>query len=272
MLITSRFWLIFATLIMLAGCSSTSDRYRMSHDAYPSHPPNMATIENAHPHVEPLSRAGNQDYSVNGQRYRVWRGIKHYQQIGMASWYGLKFHGHRTSNGEIYDMYSMSAANKHLPLPSYVRVTNLANQKSVIVRVNDRGPFHSKRIIDLSYAAAYKLGMLASGTTKVEVTLIDPSAPKKVAIAPIDNKNSLSIVQTDNFYVQLLAFKDTATANQQQRLLKQKGYPTVVVQADNWQKLRLGPYSSRKLAEQAKTTMRQGQYKDAFIVTIEHTN
>ena len=107
---------------------------------------------------------------------------------GVASWYGEKFHGHLTSNGEIYDMYAMSAAHKNLPLPTYVRVTNLANNKSVIVRVNDRGPFHQSRLIDLSYSAAYKLDMLKSGTAKVKIVAITDFSPPPPLVKPI-NKN-----------------------------------------------------------------------------------
>lgn len=283
----NRNYCILALLtLLLAGCASKPSRYSMSQDAYPQNPPKLSSLEDAYPHIEPLSRAGNKDYTVNGKRYKVWLGIKHYQQIGMASWYGAKFQGHRTSNGDIYDMYSMSAAHKHLPLPSYVRVTNLSNNKSVIVRVNDRGPFHSNRIIDLSYAAAYKLDILSHGTAKVKVTLIDPNAPKAVKKVTLSNRPKISegkgkessqkkvrtLVQPDNFYVQLLAFKDTVIAEQRRQTLVKQGYQAVVVHSGAWQKLRVGPYSNRKLAERVRAKMRQSQYKDAFIVKIKHTN
>ena len=124
--------------------------------------------------AEPRSRAGNRSYAVLGKRYQVRDSADGYAEQGMASYYGKKFHGRLTSNQEVYDMYGFSAAHKSLPLPSYVRVTNLVNGKSVVVRVNDRGPFHAGRVIDLSYAAATKLGFTKQGTAKVEVRALTP--------------------------------------------------------------------------------------------------
>lgn len=266
-------------VILLAGCSGHS-RYSMSHDQTPTNPPKLEWIEDAHPQIEPLSAGGNSDYKVDGKRYHVWRGIKSYEQVGYASWYGMKFHGHRTSNGEIYDMYSMSAAHKNLPLPSYVRVTNLANKRSVIVRVNDRGPFHSDRIIDLSYAAAYKLDMLGNGTAQVRVTLLSPKKPNDeahtTAVAETDPKQPKSVeapaksptaaVPEKQIYVQLLALKDATNAKQRQQSLIEQGYPAVIFKSGNWTRLRVGPYANRQLAEQAKEKMRS-QYENAFLVT-----
>ncbi len=124
---------------------------------------------------EPRSRVGNRSYAVLGKRYQVRDSAEGYVEEGMASYYGKKFHGRLTSNQEVYDMYAFSAAHKSLPLPSYVRVTNLANGKSVVVRVNDRGPFHAGRVIDLSFAAATKLGFTRQGTAKVEVRALTPT-------------------------------------------------------------------------------------------------
>jgi rare lipoprotein A len=125
--------------------------------------------------VEPLSRYGNPPvYEVHGRQYRTLASREGYAERGIASWYGTKFHGRRTSSGEPYDMYRVTAAHRSLPLPSFVRVTNLENGRTLVVRVNDRGPFHPNRIIDLSYAAAGKLGILAKGTGLVEVRVIDP--------------------------------------------------------------------------------------------------
>jgi rare lipoprotein A len=124
---------------------------------------------------EPRSRVGNRHYAVLGKRYQVRDSAEGYVEEGMASYYGKKFHGRLTSNQEVYDMYAFSAAHKSLPLPSYVRVTNLANGKSVVVRVNDRGPFHAGRVIDLSFAAATKLGFTKQGTAKVEVRALTPA-------------------------------------------------------------------------------------------------
>ena len=124
---------------------------------------------------EPRSRVGNRHYAVLGKRYQVRDSAEGYVEEGMASYYGKKFHGRLTSNQEVYDMYAFSAAHKSLPLPSYVRVTNLANGKSVVVRVNDRGPFHAGRVIDLSFAAATKLGFTKQGTARVEVRALTPA-------------------------------------------------------------------------------------------------
>ena len=168
-------WLLaLAAAAMLTACSSTGDgtgnggRYAMNSDAPPDGDieldPN--NIPDAVPVEEPRTAAGNKSpYTVLGETYEVMPESTGYEQTGKASWYGKKFHGYKTSNGEIYSMYKMSAAHRTLPIPSYVRITNLDNGKSGIVRVNDRGPFHSYRIIDVSYAAAVRLDMVRSGTT-----------------------------------------------------------------------------------------------------------
>ena len=145
----------------------------------------LAATPDATPRAEPLHRYANNPYTVLGRNYTPMRSIRPFQQTGVASWYGKKFHGQKTSSGEIYDMYAMTAAHPTLPLPSYVRVTAENNGKSVIVRVNDRGPFHADRVIDLSYVAAWKLGYIGAGSTRVTVELLDPGselpAPKPVA-------------------------------------------------------------------------------------------
>ncbi|HEY5291540.1 MAG TPA: septal ring lytic transglycosylase RlpA family protein [Burkholderiales bacterium] len=135
-------------------------------------PANLDQIEDAEPKLEPLHRFANNPYIVFGVQYVPYKALTPYRQRGIGSWYGRKFHGQRTSSGEPYDMYAMTAAHATLPIPSYARVTNLGNGRSVIVRVNDRGPFHSGRLVDLSYAAAYKLGYAATGSASVEVESI----------------------------------------------------------------------------------------------------
>jgi len=150
----------------LAACSS-------SRDGPPARPPaGLAHIADAVPRSEPLSSGANRPYQINGKRYVPDVSGKPYRERGVASWYGTKYHGKKTANGEIYDMYAMTAAHTTLPLPSYVRVTRVATGRSVVVRVNDRGPFHAKRIIDLSYAAAYKLGIHTLGSDEVIVERI----------------------------------------------------------------------------------------------------
>lgn len=157
-------------------------------DGGPPIPADISRIPEPVPQYEPLSRYGNRSpYTVLGQTYHVLPSADGYRERGIASWYGTKFHGRATSSLEPYDMYRFSAAHKALPLPSFARVTNLENGRSVIVRVNDRGPFHGDRLIDLSYAAAVKLGVHIKGTARVEVAAIDPgersSAPPSPAAA-----------------------------------------------------------------------------------------
>jgi len=139
-----------------------------------SPPADLDRVPDAVPRVEPLHRFANRPYYVFGQKYVPLTSVQPFRQRGMASWYGRRFHGKPTSSGEPYDMYAMTAAHPTLPIPSYVRVTNLANGRSVVVRVNDRGPFLRDRIIDLSYAAAYRLGYINAGHANVEVELIVP--------------------------------------------------------------------------------------------------
>ncbi|MDP2879796.1 MAG: septal ring lytic transglycosylase RlpA family protein [Sulfuricella sp.] len=179
-------------------------------------PANLDAIPDAEPKVEPLHKAAGRPYTVLGQSYTPNTRLKPYKETGVASWYGRRYHGQKTSIGEVYDMYGMTAAHPTLALPSYVRVTNLKNSKSVVVRVNDRGPFHSDRLIDLSYTAAYKLGVLAGGSTRVEVEAIDPAnyaAAAKLAeaplAAPLADKSPVAAAQetpSNGHYVQLGAF------------------------------------------------------------------
>lgn len=155
---------------------SSGSRYSIKQDRGPTQHKDMSQVADAVPRVEAHSRGGNKStYEVWGKQYHVMPSSIGFTQQGLASWYGEKFHGHLTSNGETYDMYAMTAAHKNLPLPTFARVTNLENGKVVIVRVNDRGPFHGDRIIDLSYAAASKLGYRKKGVAKVLVEAIDAS-------------------------------------------------------------------------------------------------
>jgi len=165
--------------LVLAGCSSSykgaAKEPVTPSDGPPLHDLDVSNIPDAVPRVEAIGRAGNKNpYTVLGRTYNLLGTAKGYREVGIASWYGTKFHGNTTSNGEIYSLYGMTAAHKTLPIPSYVRVRNLDNNRSVIVRVNDRGPFHDDRVIDLSYVAAKKLGYEKTGTARVEVTAIDP--------------------------------------------------------------------------------------------------
>jgi len=151
------------------------------------HPPaNLDALPDAVPKLEPLNRFANRPYSVFGVDYVPATSLRSYKERGLASWYGRKFHNQKTSTGEIYDMYAMTAAHPTLPLPSYARVTSIASGKSVVVRVNDRGPFHPGRVIDLSYAAAYRIGIAQRGSGEVEVESILPAdAPSTSAMIPL---------------------------------------------------------------------------------------
>ena len=169
-----------AGLLFITACftaCSTRGPLEPSDDA-PLNPRVVSAIPTAVPRHEPLSRYGNPvSYVVYGKRYYTLPSSKGYRERGLASWYGTKFHGKRTSSGEPYDLYGMTAAHKTLPLPTYVEVTNLDNDRTVILKVNDRGPFHDERLIDLSYAAAAKLDILGNGTGRVEVSAIDTGTP-----------------------------------------------------------------------------------------------
>lgn len=162
--------------VVAAAKAKTEARYSIKQDLGPKQHLDMSNAADAIPKVEAHSRGGNKSrYQVWGKSYSVMPSSVGFKQRGLASWYGQKFHGHLTSNGETYDMYTMSAAHKSLPLPTYARITNLDNNKIVIVRVNDRGPFHGDRVIDLSYAAASKLDYRKTGVANVLVEAIDAS-------------------------------------------------------------------------------------------------
>ena len=166
-------------LLLLGGCSVTAHRTAPPPAPPPAlPPPDIATLPEAVPRPEPRSAHGNPPfYDVLGQRYFVLGSAEGYLERGVASWYGPGFHTGNTSSGEPYDMYGMTAAHKTLPLPTFARVTNLRNGRSVVVRINDRGPFVANRLIDLSYTAALKLDMLREGTTLVEVRALTPGVP-----------------------------------------------------------------------------------------------
>jgi rare lipoprotein A len=175
-------------------------------DGVPSRPVDVASVPDAVPRPEPKSRYGNpESYVVNGKRYYVRKDSKGFVERGIASWYGTKFHGRRTSSGETYDMYAMTAAHKTLPLPTYASVRNLNTDQTVVVRINDRGPFHDNRVIDLSYTAAVKLGIVKAGTGLVELRAIDPGNYRSQA-APV--RESGSDYRSRGFFVQVGAFSD----------------------------------------------------------------
>lgn len=172
--------------LLLSGCST----HPMDTDGVPRKRFDVSHLPDAKPKVEPKSRGGNKSYTVFRKRYHVLSSSKNFRQQGVASWYGRKWHGRKTANGETYNMYAMTAAHKHLPLPTYAKVTNLENGKAVVVRINDRGPFAGNRIIDLSYSAAAKLGVVNRGLARVEVEAIDPSQTKRQIMQATPKKNA----------------------------------------------------------------------------------
>lgn len=228
-----------------------------------SAPENMDAIPDAVPRAEPLHRYANRPYTVLGRDYVPMREVGPYRATGIASWYGRKFHGQKTSTGETYDMYAMSAAHPTLPLPSYARVTNPANGRSVIVRVNDRGPFLHGRLIDLSYTAAWKLGYVGSGSTQVVVESVIPGAePLPAPVATNDDPiaqivamaeppaNPLPIVSDGRgIFLQLGAFgsADNAQAlrNRLARELSDTGGQLGVRAEGGLYRVQLGPWPSR---------------------------
>jgi rare lipoprotein A len=208
-----------------------AERYRDEHDGGPTQPAiDVATLVEPTPKVEPRSRYGNNpSYSVLGRDYRVLADSRGYVERGIASWYGNKFHGYMTSSLEPYDMYQFTAAHKTLPLPTYARVTNLENGKSVVVRINDRGPFHDNRLIDLSYAAAVRIGIWPKGTGVVEVRAIDPAKPEATP-APLP-KTVTAEAASARIYLQLGAFGDRANADRVASAARRDGIAQVDVAA-----------------------------------------
>lgn len=183
--LVQRFYcLLLASLIV--SCAQQKSRYQQQHDSAPHAPSEKVFMHDAVPQFEPYAPANQRPYTIRGVHYTPIPTGKGYSAEGLASWYGQKFHGHLTSNGEVYDMFTMTAAHKTLPLPSFARVTNLENGNQAMVRINDRGPFHPERLLDLSYAAALKLGMLSTGVAKIkmDVVHIDESGQMTVGVGP----------------------------------------------------------------------------------------
>ncbi|MDF1683185.1 MAG: septal ring lytic transglycosylase RlpA family protein [Legionellaceae bacterium] len=253
-----RLSLVLMSLCVVSGCQThraeqppsphkekfhryTRAAHSMSRKAHDGAPPGPVPteFETVSPAHEPLSRYGNPTaYSVDGETYQVLTTSKGYRKRGIASWYGTKFHEHRTSSGEEYDMYALTAAHKTLPLPSYVQVKNLKNGRKIIVKVNDRGPFHEGRIIDLSYAAGVKLGLLPKGTAPVEVKALSSRAQKKLP--------------KPHYYLQAGAFKSKASAiAYRDKLLKMTSDSQIVIEKylAN-QVVKLGPMADKKQADE----------------------
>lgn len=273
-----RWAVIIALALLLGACSTQAPRPGADSTVAPQGgaylagdgpgadvPANLDSIPDAVPRAEPLHRYANRPYSALGKTYTPLQTAGNYKERGSASWYGKKFHGQRTSIGDIYDMYGMTAAHPTLPLPSYARVTNLANGKSVVVRVNDRGPFLHDRIIDLSYAAAYKLGYVNQGSANVEVESLaaDSSVPLARAVEPVKVETVAATTvmpvmppdQAGKVYLQLGAFKEQQGAEsflaKMRAELGDLGKDIILLHKRGLNRIHLGPYRNADDARRA---------------------
>lgn len=266
---SARRWVVVAAMFVSVVACTTTPAPGDSGPRVP--PPGLANIPDPVPHIEARSPYGNKTpYSVLGQTYYVMPDAASYKEYGKASWYGTKFQGKPTSSGERYDMYKLTAAHRSLPIPSYVRVTNLDNHKSAILRVNDRGPFHSERLIDLSYAGAVKLGFADVGTARVMVEVVDGSdqlpdveagttevaaaAPPPEAPAGLPREPSLEAPA--RIFLQAGAFTSQSGAEKLRRELTTIVGDGVHVHhsaSDGWYRVRIGP-----LTELSEATRLQG--------------
>jgi len=234
-------------MVLLAGCATTPPAKEIK-DGPLGYEVDVSNIPDACPKVEPRSRYGNpSSYQVNGRSYRTLQTSQNYRARGIASWYGTKFNGQYTSSREPYNMLGMTAAHRTLPLPTYAKITNLQNGHQVIVKINDRGPFDPNRLIDLSYAAAKKLGITQKGTGLVEVTAIDPSRPE-VANQYATKQVSQAKPGQPILYMQIGSFANQANADKLANRVRQlTAKPVRVKLADNVKnpvyRVQIGPLS-----------------------------
>jgi rare lipoprotein A len=290
MSLKAKLFLIPIGLFVLAACSSTSapppatggaspaassqsSRYSIGQDRAPSVALDPSQIRPVVPAPINRTMAGNRSpYTVNGRTYRVLATEDGFQQTGLASWYGEKFHGHQTSNGEVFDMYQISAAHTSLPIPSFARVTNLENQRSIIVRVNDRGPFHNDRVIDLSYAAAWQLGFHNQGTALVHIESIVPGR-QEVMLAGSNSASQTTIASTGGRYLQAGAFSDLRAAQRlSERLSSMTSRPVFIrsVQSGSSRqqlhRVRIGPIADQSEIQRITDMMLAADLGQPFMV------
>jgi rare lipoprotein A len=305
-------WLSLVSLLGLTGCMSTEHinggqggsidydkasgggRYSILQDHAPSGDIKVDHLPDLVPKYEPKSRGGNKSpYKVWGKSYYVMDSAEGYVAEGTASWYGQKFHGHKTSNGETYDMYSFSAAHKSLPLPTFLKVTNLDNQRSVIVRVNDRGPFHGDRLIDLSYAAAARLGYHKKGLARVRVEAITPkpgerysaSASAKAVTTPValpqkpvlatsaaSSQNNAPANDLLFSHLQLGAFSQQASAKGLKQRLFERFDTSINIEVlhadDGLYKVLVGPYESEQVLHSWQQKLEQAGFGKSVKVAL----
>jgi rare lipoprotein A len=240
----------------------------MKYDKGPAGEFDVSQIPDAVPKWEPISPKGNQTpYTVRGEEYHLLKTAKDYREEGIGSWYGLKFHGELTSNGEVYNMYSMSAAHKTLPLPSYLKVTNLENQRTVMVRVNDRGPFHEGRIIDLSYAAAKKLDYHNNGTARLLLESI--VVPKQISKSASSRGEELEDRLAYFVQVAALSNEEPALKLRDSLLAMNLGYESFVKKAkdSNIYRVRVGPVDDLRIAERLKRRLSAAKIGSPMVIS-----
>jgi rare lipoprotein A len=271
--------IIFGSLC-LSACSTFTPEQR---DGGPARPVDVSHVQDAQPAFVTRTRAGNaKTYTVLGQTYTILDDSYGYQERGVASWYGTKFHGRRTANGEVYDMFAMTAAHKTLPIPSYVRVTHVGNGRSVVVKINDRGPFHGNRIIDLSYAAARKLGIDATGTGLVDVVDITPVPGQQVSsVSPTNSGGNHSVsppqplpaIENSSLesgvYLQLGAFQQLDSAlSLRSRLEAVLSGPVHIIEGeDRLHRVKLGPAQDQQMIRFWRQVLQANGMEIGHVVT-----
>lgn len=240
-------------------------------DSGPEREIDTSHVPDAVPRHEVRTVAGNKNpYTVLGKTYYLLEDESSYKERGKASWYGKKFHGRRTSNGEIYDMYAMTAAHKTLPIPSYVRVTNVQNGKTAVVRVNDRGPFHSDRIIDLSYAAAQRIGILSAGTGLVDVEIVLPSDAPPAPLKAGTNAAVPGSKLPPNTHLQIGAFSSESSAKQfAAQVAGHVTYPVIISRSQTGKpifRVRVGPIADARDLQQVRLDVKKLNIPESHVV------
>ena len=268
-----RAWFFALGLGLLGGCATMDYAHRTPEDtqdgAPASAPYDLRNLPDPVPVQEPPSRYGNPPtYEVFGKTYRTLDSAVGYRAEGFASWYGRKFHGRRTSSGEPFDMFKLTAAHRSLPIPTYVRVTNLENGRQTLVRVNDRGPFHADRILDLSYAAAVKLGFAEQGTARISLEAVGagdaPSAGESYVQAG-------DAPPAEELYLQAGAFRDLMAARNMQRSLRSlTGERTVVIRRpeDTLYRVRIGPLADEGSAQRLQSIVVAAKFAKPILLRL----
>jgi rare lipoprotein A len=281
--------LVISLLLVLAleACSTSPPKKKGAYykdDGPPKGSVDMSSVKDAVPRSEAYSKTGNKPYVVFGKRYVPLKSNAGFQQKGTASWYGKKFHGKRTSSGESYDMYKMTAAHTVLPIPSYAEVTNLKNGRRVIVRINDRGPFKHDRVMDLSYAAALKLDIVRTGTGQVKIVSITdkgPQATSKAVSKPAPLPVVINSATThqgaqgkQKIFIQIAAFSNQEGAKKLQQRLQADGYSNIKIEQIEKDglsiyRVRMGPIKKASETDFIQADLQHDGYTGARII-VEH--